>query len=170
MTMNDTTPSDAQADIVRATKRGRWLSAALMAVAIALLLPFMFIVLPVLNSGFNPMPSPPQVLIIKGILVCLAALGVATGAITVYSGRRMLRSGQCPPPDAWVWRDTKVKRGLAATRLAWAYIVSAVACGILCVGLVAYILMVLDRVRAPSSLKLPPGVKIIQQKSFSTGK
>ena len=165
MIMNDTNPTEALPGVVRAAKQGRWFSAALTAVAIALLLPFIFVVMPALNSGFNPMPSARQILVIKSILVSLAGLSIVAGAIMIQSGRKILRTGQCPPPDAWVWYDTKVKQGTAAIRLAWTYIISAVICGILCAGLSAYILVVLDRLSPP--FKLPPGVKIIEHKTSS---
>lgn len=165
MIMNDTNSTDALPTVVRATKQGRWFSAALSAVAIGMLLPFMFVVMPALNSGFNPMPSARQILMIKSILAGLAGLSIVASAIMIQSGRKILRTGQCPPPDAWVWYDTKVKRGTAAIRLAWTYIISAVICGLLCAGLSAYILVVLDRLTPP--YKLPPGVKIIEHKTAS---
>lgn len=165
MIMNDTNPTEALPAVVRATKQGRWFSAALAAAAIALLLPFMFVVMPALNNGFHPIPSARQILTIKSILVGLAGLSIVGSVIMIQSGRKILRTGQCPPPDAWVWYDTKVKQGATAIRLAWTYIVSAVICGVLCAGLSAYILVVLDRLT--TSYKLPPGVKIIEHKTAS---
>ena len=161
MIMNDTNSTEGLPGVVRATKQGRWFAAALTAAAIALILPFIYFVIPALNAGFNPMPSARQLLIIKGILVALAGFGVLAGAIMIQTGRKILRSGQCPPPDAWLWYDTKIKRGAAAIQLAWAYIITAVICCLLCIGMVGYILVVLDRL--PPSLTLPPGVKIIEQ-------
>ena len=168
MTMNDTTIAETSPDIVRPTRRGRMLSAALVALTIALLLPFLFFVLPFLNTGFNPLPSPNQIMLIKAILVSVAALGVASGVALIQSGRKILRSGQCPPPDAWVWRDTKIVRGARAILLGRAYIISATLCCVLCVGLVAYMLVVLDRVKP--RFNLPPGVKIIDPAAYPNKK
>ena len=162
--MTETISAEAGPEIMRATQRGRRLALAQAVVGVVLLLPFLLVVLPLLNSGFNPMPAASQITLIKAILVGLAAMGVAAAAVLIRSGRKILRSGQCPAPDTWVWRDTKVIRGTPAIRLAWIYIVVAALCGILCVGLTAYILVVLNRL--PPQFNLPKDIKIIEHRSF----
>jgi hypothetical protein len=168
MTMNDTTIPETKPDIVHPTRRGRMLSAALVVLTIALLLPFMFFVLPFLNTGFNPLPLPNQIMLIKAILVSVAALGVASGVTLIQSGRKILRTNQCPPPDAWVWRDTKVVRGSRAILLGRIYIVSAALCCVLCVGLTGYVLVVLDQIKP--GFNLPAGAKLIEYQTYTNKK
>lgn len=162
--MTETASTEAGPEIMRATQRGRWLALAQAVVGVVLLLPFLLVVLPLLNSGFNPMPAAGQITLVKAILVGLAAMGVAAAAVLIRSGRKILHSGQCPAPDTWVWRDTKVIRGVPAIRLAWTYIVVAALCGILCVGLTGYILVVLNRLTP--QFNPPQDVKIIEHRSF----
>ncbi len=165
MTMNHTT-TEQELDVIRATPKSRRRAALLVGFTLGLALPFLFFVLPLLNRSVNPLPSPSEITVIKGLLVSIAALGVVTSAVVLQFGRKILRSGQCPPNDTWVWRDTKIQRGEQARRLAWAYIISALISGILCIGLVVYSLVVLGRVSAQTPIKLPQGVKLIEQKSL----
>lgn len=162
--MINATSTEAGTEIARATRRGRWLSAVLAMFAIALIPPFLLVVLPFLNSGFNPPPTPSEANLIKAILVSLAAMGVVSGILMIQTGRNILRSGQCPPPRAWVWRDTKIIRGPHAVRLAWTYILLATLCCVLCVGMTGYILVLLNHMTP--QFNLPNDVKVIEYRSI----
>lgn len=150
--------------VVRATPRGRWLSAILVLLAIALVAAFQIFAFPFLNNVLNGAPTPQAIIGIKSIFVGLAVIAVISGFVMIHSGRKILRCKQSPPADAWVWRDTKIKQGQAAIRLGWLCVISGVVAGVLCVGLLAYLWIVFDRIATQPPLR--PGVIILPPKTI----
>lgn len=147
-------------DIVRATRAGKISAGVLVMVGIGLLALFQFYFLPVLKSVVGTSPPPNGMLIVKTAFIALGGLGMLCGLVMVWYGRKILRSGQCPPPDAWLARDTKLRRGHLAKRFAWAYIAcGAVAC-ILCLALAGFMATMLQ----PLAREVHQPVIILQQK------
>lgn len=132
-------------DIMPATVRGRWLSAALVALAAALVTFFYWVAMPALSAAMSPAPAPGATMRIKLILLGLAILATGSAIALILSGKKMLDAKQSPPPGAWLWRDTKVLRGAAAKRLGWACIASGIAASVICIALVGYMWLAFDR-------------------------
>jgi hypothetical protein len=151
--------------VVRATSRGRLLSAALLAFAIALLAFFQFFVLPFISASLQADPAPRTIANLKYLFVGFAALAILPAMAMIATGRKILRCGQCPVPNAWVWRDTRIKRGGDAIRIGWICIVSGSAACLACIALSAYIWTMFERI-APQH-KPRPGVTVLQQKLAS---
>ncbi len=148
-------------DVMSATVRGRYLSLLLLALAIGLIVFSYRVALPTLNAALQTTPAPQAIAGIKGILLGFTVLVMVCAATLIWSGCRMLRTGQSPPLGAWVWRDTKIVRGRMVKRLAWTYIVSALVSCILCIGLVAYMWTTFDRLA--TAAPLPAGVSVVPQ-------
>jgi hypothetical protein len=149
-------------DMIRASSRGRLLSAAAVAMAIALLALFQFFVLPFISKSLNANPSQQTIAHLKYLFIGFAALAILPAIAMIATGRKILRCGQCPLPNAWVWRDTGIKRGSDAIRIGWICIASGVVVCVSCIALAAYIWTMFDRI-VPQH-KLRPGVIILQQK------
>ena len=126
---------EAKAEIVRATRAGKISAALLGLVGIGLLALFQFYLFPLLKSMVAAAPPPHGLSIVKTAFIALGGLGTLCGLVMIWYGRKILRSGQCPPPDAWLARDTRLRRGPLAKRFGWTYIVcGALACA-LCLAL-----------------------------------
>ena len=168
MTNDGAQPAQHSCAVMHATPRGRRLLTLLLILAAGVLALFLRFGLPYFTAMLNTAtpPAANAILLIKCCFAGLAVLGVASAAGLIIHARSILRSRQCPPPGAWVWRDTRIVRGTQAARRAWLYIVVAIVCCLACIGLAIYIALMLDRL-APH-YRLPPGVTIIQQKSFTT--
>ncbi|MDB5773438.1 MAG: hypothetical protein JWM42_3812 [Burkholderia sp.] len=152
-------------EVVRATRRGRLLLSLMFAVAIAVLALFQFFVLPFINSSLAMNPSPQSIATLKYLFAGFAALAVLPSIAMIVIGRRILRCGQSPLPGAWVWRDTRVKRGRDATRIGWTCIVSGALSCLICIGAVAYIWATFDKMIPAEQLR--PGVILLQPESSS---
>src|SRR4051794_1163720 len=130
--MSDTTrrASENPPDLMRATPHGRRLAAFLAIFAIALIVLFQVYAFPYFNTIIDSTSTPPSadaIRIVKSIFFGIAALGVASSPVLILHAQKFLQPRQCPPPDAWLWRDTKVMRGTKAVRFAWAYIAVGIA-------------------------------------------
>lgn len=156
---------DSPPDTMRATSRGRVLSAALLVLALAVLAFFQLYVLPSVQSSLRPPFPPNAVTSLKFLFAGFSALAILPAIAMIAVGRKILRSGQCPPPDAWVWRDTRIKRGREAIRMAWICIVSGALAALACAALAAYIWIMFDRVIPQHQLR--PGVTILQEQFAS---
>ena len=164
--MTDSTPSISSTnDIVRATSRGRWILLLAIALAIGALAYYYFAALPFLKASLSGGLTPHALVTIKSVLIGIAAASVLFGFFIVRYGQKILRNGQFPLSDAWVWRDTAVKRGIHARRFAWLHILVGILVGLLCVGLALYIWITIERFIVPQH-KLPPGVIILHEGSI----
>jgi hypothetical protein len=152
-------------DVVRSTRRGRVLSTLLLALAIALLGLFQFLVLPFVSASLNANPTPQSIATLKYLFLGFAALAILPAVAMIASGRRILKCGQTPVPDAWVWRDTRVRRGRDAARIAWICIAAGALACLLCVAMVAFIWATFDRIVPENGLR--PGVILLEQRSAS---
>lgn len=152
-------------DVVRATPRGRLLSTLLVASAIALLAFFQFFVLPFINTSLAANPTPQSIATLRYIFAGFAALAILPAIAMMATGRRILACCQSPPPNAWVWRDTRVKRGRDAIRIGRICIVSGTLACLLCVALVATIWATFGRIMPEHPLR--PGVVILEERSAS---
>src|ERR1035437_9261826 len=152
-----------QPEVIRATRRSQLTSAVLVILVIASSIAFVFFALPLMTTlpGVSPVSNAPT--LFKAMLLIIASLGVLCGAIMIRSGREIMRCGQYPTSDMWLIRDTRVKRGRDAVRMAWVCFISGVLACVWSIGLALYIWMTLERTMP---LKLPPGVTIVQQKSL----
>lgn len=168
MTMDDTDRDERVSDIVRASTRGRLLLALAALIALGLLAAFHYFALPFLSSTFGPAPPHHAVTTIRYALIGITAGVAFAGMLVIWYGKKISRQGQFPLPGASVWRDTPVKRGRAAVRIAWLHYAAGAFLSILCIVLSAYIWMTIDRL-APQ-FKLPPGVTILQHRPPSVGK
>jgi hypothetical protein len=166
MTATDKDPQEPRSDLVRATARGRLLSTLLVASAIALLAFFQFFVLPFINTALSANPAPQSIANLKFIFTGFAALVILPAIAMIVAGRKILLYGRSPLPNAWVWRDTTVKRGRDAIRIGWICVVSGALACLLCSALVAYIWTMFDRITPERQLR--PGLIILQERSGST--
>ena len=120
---------EARTEIVHASRAGKISAALLVLVGIGLLALFQFYLFPLLKSLLAGASSPHALLIVKTAFFTLGGFGALCGLVMIWYGRKILRSGQCPPPDAWLARDTRLRRGQLAKRFGWTYIVcGALAC------------------------------------------
>lgn len=130
---------EAKAEFVHASRAGKISAALLILVGIGLLALFQFYLFPLLKSMVAEVPPPHALSIIKTAFFTLGGLGALCGLVMIWYGRKILRSGQCPPPDAWLARDTKLRRGPLAKRFGWTYIVCGALACILCLALAAIV-------------------------------
>ena len=152
-------------DMVRATPRGRMLATVLVALTIALLAFFQLVVLPFINASLSVNPSLQTITTLKYGFACFAAVAILPAIMIIATGRKILVCGQCPLPNAWMWRDTKIKRGTDAVRIAWLCIVSGALACLLCTAFVMYIWIMIDRFVPEHNLR--SGVTVLQQRSAS---
>jgi len=163
--MNNIEPDS---NVMRATPRGRWLLAMVFIVALALIALYQWFVSPQIHVLFQTTalpPAPHTIFLLKSIFFGMAGVGVLTAIVLIAFSFKILRSAQCPPPGAWLWRDATIVRGHKAIRYAWLHIAVAIITCIACIGMAICIAIMLDRL-APT-YKLPPGVTLIEQKSFT---
>lgn len=150
-------------DILPATRRGRWRVALLTATAMATLAGFQFLALPqllaVLDNATGQPPTIHSLRLLQALFIGLGLVGSMTAAIVLHNGLQILRSGQTPPNDDWLWQDTPVVRGVKARRRAWINKVTALLTGLICAVLVVYIVLTLQRF-APYTLR--DGVSIVE--------
>ena len=150
-------------DILPATRRGRWRVALLTAMAMATLCGFQFLALPQLLAILNDVNGQPPTLhslrLLQTLFIGLGLLGVATAAIVLHNGLQILRRGQTPPNDFWLWRDTPVIRGAKARWRGWINLITALLTGLICAGLVVYIVLTLQHF---SPYTLRDGVSIVE--------
>ena len=151
---------EAKAEIVRASRAGKISAALLVLIGIGLLAVFQFYLFPLLKSMVAGTPPPHALLIIKTAFIALGGLGALCGLVMIWYGRKILRSGQCPPPDAWLARDTKLRRGQLAKRFAWTYIVCGALACVLCLALAA----IVATLHLPFEHRWNQPVIILQQK------
>jgi hypothetical protein len=147
-------------NVVRATRIGKILAAILLVVGIGLLALFQFYLTPLLKAVLGLSPPINGMRIVKTIFISLSVSGMASGLVMAWYGRKIRRCGQCPPPDAWLARDTRVRRGKSAINIAWIYIGGGTLIGIMCIVLGVYVATKLE----PSVRYYPvrPGTIILQ--------
>jgi Na+-driven multidrug efflux pump len=171
MPINAQNSIENSSDVVRATPQGRGLSALLILLAIGLVVLFQFVGFPYLKSMLGTSsapPSPNAIRIIKAVFFGIAVLGITTAVVLLAYARKILRLQQCPPPDAWLWRDTRVVRGSKAIRYAKMYMTAAIVTCIASIAFAIYIALMLDRLERPAPQHKPQsGITILQQKSFT---
>jgi hypothetical protein len=143
-----------------ASAKGRGLLVAVVLFSIGLAGAFYWWALPYFRE-VTLHPTSEALRHIKIAFYGMAMLGTATAIVLAYYAYQILHTGQCPPPNAWMWRPTRIIRGKPAIRRAWSYIVVAALSWIICLSLSIYIGRLLDQFNAI------PHVKIIQQKFFS---
>ncbi len=161
MTMSETLYANPTDDIVRATLRGRLCIATLTLCLIALIAFYQWFVFPLLSNTLVANPTAQNIRLLKWILGGCAASALLPALCVIVIGWKVRRSGQFPLVDAWVLRDTKIKRGLEAARIGTFCIVSGVITALLCVGAMAYIWIMFERL--PSAHTLPQGVILLKQ-------
>lgn len=161
--MTTTAPDRPDNDIARATLRGRAFLACGFMFALALVAAFRFYALPLLKSVVSTSPPADAVMAVKLVFICIAVVGTLVAAGWMLYARAILRSGQYPPPRAWLWRDTRIIRGPAAIRRGRMSIAGALATALACIGLAAYIVIKIDRLATDT--RLPPNVTILEQKT-----
>lgn len=148
-------------DIVRATIKGRILSLISITLAIGLVATFLLWILPRLNTLLISTPSLNAIATLRYTFIGFAALAILPAIVMIATGRQILCSGQWPPPNAWIWRDTRIRRGYQATCIGWACIASGALTCVLCAAIVGYIWSMFEQV-IPKH-KLRPGVVILQE-------
>ncbi len=155
--------SDIPADILPATRRGRWRVALLTVMAIATLAGFLFLAFPQLLALLEDAAAQPPTMhslrLLQALFIGLGLLGVMTAAIVLHNGLQILRRGQTPPNDVWLWHDTPIVRGVKARRRGWINIVTALLTGLICCSLVVYIVLTLQRF---SPYTLRDGVTMVE--------
>lgn len=99
------------------TRRGRIAVLSVIAVA-ALVSILVYCVAPLLMAPLSATPSLCDELAgYRRLMQWISLLLVAPGIWLALYGRRILKSGQSPPPDAWVLHRVLVKRGAHVTRV-----------------------------------------------------
>jgi hypothetical protein len=160
--MNDSTQHLTASAHVRATPRARFILSTLLLLAIAFLLLCLFVAIPFIKNSLNTVP-PSNMSTVKGILAAFACVAILIGGSTIYYGRKILRSSQYPPANAWVWRDTAIRHGESAIRFGWFHIATGALICIIGLGSTLYLWHVIN-------LALPyfgRPITIIKQERFT---
>lgn len=128
MRADDQRPSDSA--FLRTDARQRRNLAVLMAGLVVLAVVFFFFGLPRLTAWVHA--GTTAAVLRKLGIVCdvFAVLLLLTALWAAGYARRVLRSGQFPPPGTWVLRDTPLQHGAAARMRGWAVGIVAVCCGL----------------------------------------
>jgi hypothetical protein len=149
------------ADCIRATRAGRVWTAALLLFAMVLITGFAAWVPPFITASFSTPPSADTLSRVRLLFVALCVLAAVPAAYLVAAGLRITQLAQFPLPNAWVWRDTPVKRGAPARRIGRLCIAGGCIALVTCAALCAYAWIMLDRLRPVHMLR--PGVVILQE-------
>ena len=161
---DDSAAPDTQDDtheLMPATPAGRRLGGAMAALLVLGLAGVGLLTLPWLQSALSPASA--SIDRIKAGFTILSLIVTGLAAALAATGWRIVRREQSPPPGALLWRTTRVVRGAPARRIGVAYCATGLLCGALGIGLGATMWIMLDRVTAPMSITLPPGVTILKQ-------
>lgn len=151
-------------EIMQATPAGQRRVAIIAAIALAALAAFHLYALPqlgVLLDKTGPAPAALQIRQLQAVFILIGVLGIGTAAIVLNNGIQGLARAQSPASDAWLWRDTPILRGVKARRRSWINIVTGLFVGLICAGLVVYIVQTLERAMPPA---LRDGVTVVEQK------
>lgn len=159
--MNQQNLSESAPDIIPASKHGRLFLGLLIAAALGVLALYQFVALPYLMKSLSKTP-PVNLPTIKAILIVCASIGAIMGLGVGWYGRKIIRAGQYPLANAWVWRDTVIQHGRRARQFGWMHIATGALICLLCVG-ITLILWNMMASLAPQH-KLRPGVVILQEK------
>ena len=147
-------------DVLQATPRGRLYLAGLFTLVFALTATFQFFAFPLLTASLKAGPATNAVFTMKIILVSYAAIVISVAVFVIWYGRRILSRMQFPLPGAWVWRDTTIKRGQSATRIARLHFLTGAVFIIMCIGLTVYLWNKLDS--PMPQYNLPKGALIVR--------
>ena len=158
--IRDQPVTEASADVVRATPRGRAWTLMLLAVAVMLVACFQWFVFPLIDSALRD-ATIASIENLKFVFAACILAGLVPALFMIVIGWRVRRHGRFPLPGAWVWRDTSVKRGRAAARIAWLCMTAGAIAALLCIGLTAYAWTVFDRLVPQYDLK--QGVVILRE-------
>ena len=158
MVVDDSKPTE----FVRATPRGRLFSVALFVLSVALIAVFQFAVIPKINASLGH-PTVGMTHMLKWTFSGFTALALLPAAALMIIGCKVLRIGQHPLPNAWVWRDTPIKHGDDAKRIGKLCMISGAIAWMICLALVAYIWIVFDRLSP--ALQLRPGITLLQSRT-----
>lgn len=156
--------STTSPEILRTTPRARLLLSALVLLVVAFFMACQLLAIPYLKTALSTVPPSNQP-VIRVILIGFASIATLIGFCTILYGRKIVRRGQYPPAHAWVWRDTLVKRGRAATQFGWAHIVSGLLMCMIGIGAPLYLWHQITQSTPP--FHLGKNVIILQQKTFS---
>jgi hypothetical protein len=105
-----------ETEVVKAMPRQRaiaLLSIALLAGLLVLLLN-RYALMPWLRDYLTVADRSTGLLRFRQVMAVVALVPLAGATIPALQAWNILRTGQFPAPDAWVWRDTPVRRGRAA--------------------------------------------------------
>jgi formate hydrogenlyase subunit 3/multisubunit Na+/H+ antiporter MnhD subunit len=163
MTQPDNTEDTVE--VAAATTRGRVVAAALLLVCVLLVAGFQLFALPFMNSMLGSPLTSDSIYRIKSGFTGLAALVILPALFMMFTGWRIIRRGQFPLPDAWVWRDTRIKRGAPAKRIGRLCIAAGVLACLVCVAMLAYAWIAFDRLLPAHELR--PGIVIVKE-SYAT--
>jgi uncharacterized protein YneF (UPF0154 family) len=154
--------STTSPEILRATPRARSLLSALVLLVLAFFVACQFVALPYLKAALTTAPPSNQP-VIRTMLIGFASIATLIGLWTILYGRKIIRRGEYPPANAWVWCDTVIKHGRAATQFGLAHIVSGLLMCIIGIGAPLYLWHRIFQ----STLAFQPGngIIILQQKT-----
>ncbi|MGZ5818472.1 MAG: hypothetical protein ACXWJD_06970 [Burkholderiaceae bacterium] len=162
--MNEQTPSESSPEMLPATRRSRLLLCASLLLVLVFFLLCQFVAIPVLKTALST-ATRSDLIIVKSILAGFSFIAMLAGLATLLYGRKILRSGQYPPNNAWVWRDTHIQRGRIAIRFGWAHVATGILMAIIGIGSALYIWRLIDQALPHSNSKRH--YIILQQKSLN---
>jgi len=125
MTSHDDAPLNADPDILRSDPEQRRKLQWLIAVTIAVVLVLSLFGLSALKHASDTPDTRALTRQLEMVFYGLGALLLATAVYAVWYARRIFGSSQYPPPDSWVWRDTRLLRGDRARGRGWWVVVCA---------------------------------------------
>lgn len=126
-------------DIMPATLRGKVLGAAVVILSLLLIVFFQLLVFPAIPKMIEPYSSIQAINTFKYLLGGFTAIALFPAVVLIGIGRKIQKHQQSPSPNAWIWRDTKIKRGRDALRIGWTCIIAGILSCLLCLALVSYI-------------------------------
>jgi hypothetical protein len=160
--IDEQTESSASAEIVRTTRRARLLLSAAVLLVLAFFLLCQFVAIPFLKAELD-IAQASNLAVVKNILAGFGVIATLAGLCTILYGRKIIVGGQYPPANAWVWRDTLIKRGRIATQFGWFHIAAGACMIIIGLGSTIYLWHLIDQ--SLPHFKSDKHFTILQQKS-----
>ncbi|MFC4763546.1 hypothetical protein [Dyella koreensis] len=110
-------------EFIEPTSRGRRNLVVLLVMGGMLAIVYRLWLQPALLGHIHSLPLCDQLPWWRGLLISVLASLLFVALLLAWHARQLLRHGQLPPPGTWVFRRTKIQRGVAVRRRAYLLLV-----------------------------------------------
>lgn len=100
-------------EFIEPTPRGRHSLVVLLVVGVMFALAYRFWLQPALLGHIQSLPLCDQLPWWRGLLISVLASFLFVALLLAWNAVQLFRYGQSPPPGTWVFRRTRIKRGVA---------------------------------------------------------